>query len=392
MSHSDSAALAVAGPRRVPAGYVSWKAWLAPVVGAMAYPLLLKVLFVAAGWASTRAGVAGFAATLCAVVAAALALAMPAIALRGLLVLRKSTDRQAPRMRMILHFAFAGPPLYLLTAIPAAILAITIVGTGDLASKAALAQLLWFRDLLWWSIWLAVMAVLVLRSQSSGMVTAGDAAPSRPRGWLNARTAGLRSIHRYIALAVVLAFVALHLGNHLVALWSIEAQDAVMRVLRLWYRAPGVEAVLLMMFAVGVVAGLLLVVRWTRMPGDTYRVLQTSSGFYLALFLINHAMAVFRERGRGGDTDWAFATGGDPGILGSEIYTAVFLYYVAAVLLVCVHLGAGLRMVCLRRGLAHDRANRVFLWSTAFGGGLAALTAAALLGVRLGEGLGGPLP
>jgi hypothetical protein len=166
-------------------------------------------------------------------------------------------------------------------------------------------------------------------------------------------------------------------------LWSIPAQQSAMLALRTWYRAIWMEPVILALFVVAAATGLLRLHRLTRSAANGFRVLQTASGCYLAFFLMSHIWATLDARYHGVDTDWAFASGGEAGLLSSGVLAAVLCYYVFSLLAVAVHAGLGLRMVLLSRRVRAAAANRSARLVFAFGTALSALIVAALLGVRL---------
>lgn len=143
----------------------------------------------------------------------------------------------------------------------------------------------------------------------------------------------MRHLHR--ALAVLLAlFLALHLGNHLAGLAGQDSHGAVQDALRLVYRHPLVEPLLLAAVAAQVALGLALLARRRRLT------LQTVSGGYLALFLTVHLGAVRSARLQGVDTDLAFAAAG---LHAPAPWPGVFAaYYGLAVLAVVAHLSVPL--------------------------------------------------
>jgi succinate dehydrogenase/fumarate reductase cytochrome b subunit len=90
----------------------------------------------------------------------------------------------------------------------------------------------------------------------------------------------LRKLHRGSGLLLAL-FIALHLFNHLVALESVERHRQVMNALRVVYRHPLAESMLLLAVLVQIPSGVYLVrhkgwhqkdrfVRWQVYAGFTY--------------------------------------------------------------------------------------------------------------------------
>lgn len=143
----------------------------------------------------------------------------------------------------------------------------------------------------------------------------------------------MRRFHR--ALAILLAlFLVLHLGNHLAGLAGQENHRAVQEALRLLYRHPLVEPLLLAAVATQLALGIALLARRPRLT------LQTASGGYLALFLSIHLGAVLSARLQGTETDLAFAAAG---LHAPAPWPALFAtYYGVAVLAVFAHLSVPL--------------------------------------------------
>lgn len=169
----------------------------------------------------------------------------------------------------------------------------------------------------------------------------------------------MKRLHR--ALAVILAvFLALHLGNHLAGLAGQDSHRAVQDALRLLYRHPLVEPLLLAAVAAQVALGVALLAHRPRLT------LQTASGGYLALFLAIHVGAVLTARLQGIETDLAFAAAG---LHAPAPWPVLFAaYYGLAVLALFAHLSVPLS----RRSPGLGRA------ALAFGGSLS-LTLLALM-------------
>ncbi len=149
----------------------------------------------------------------------------------------------------------------------------------------------------------------------------------------------LRSLHRASAFVLV-AYALLHIGNHLAALHSVTSHISVMNALRVAYRQPLIEGLLLICVLSQVVSGLGLAIRgWAAIEGRVAR-LQAVSGIYLALFLLIHVSAVLLGRAMLGlDTNFYFAAAG--------FHVAPFKwffapYYFLAVLALFAHVGCAL--------------------------------------------------
>lgn len=171
-----------------------------------------------------------------------------------------------------------------------------------------------------------------------------------------------RGWHRALAVGLGL-FLALHLANHLAGLWGQDVHAAVQGTLRLIYRNPVVEPLLLAAFAVQAGIGVSMLARRRRVT------LQTASGAYLAVFLVIHVGAVLTARWQGTDTDLAFAAAG---LHAGPPWPIIFaLYYGLAVVAVFAHLSVPV-------GRRHPRAAQLTL---ALGLGLAVSLVLLLLGV-----------
>ncbi len=120
----------------------------------------------------------------------------------------------------------------------------------------------------------------------------------------------LRRLHALSAVLIV-AFVCLHIANHLAGLAGAATHIAFMEAARSVYRFRVVELTLLGCIAFQVVSGFTLVVRgWKQRPGFIPW-LQAISGAYLSFFLVIHVGAVLFGRGMLNlDTNFYFAAAG----------------------------------------------------------------------------------
>ncbi|MGH8229502.1 MAG: hypothetical protein ACREU3_16645 [Steroidobacteraceae bacterium] len=360
-------------------GAVPAAQWLPAIAASLLYPMAVQ-LFVEGYHAALGAG--GTTRALYGLGALAmltLAIAAPGLALRSLYTMRLNASPRAYGVRRLLHLACTVPPLYLVW--------IRVAGLGSLRGSTA--------ALVGWGIGWVVLATLAW-SASRGAVESASApvpasSPVEPAdaakpSLLAVLTGRSRKVHRVAVVALLGAFLVAHLANHLFALWSVSAQTTVMDALRLWYRAIWMEPLILALFVLAAFTGLLRLSRLTRAPADGWRVLQTASGGYIAIFLVSHIWATLGARYHGIDTNWAFASGGKAGMLASGVAAMVLLYYTFALLAVAVHAGLGLRMVLLSRRVRAAAANRSARWVFACGSAMSALIVAALLGARLAGG------
>lgn len=119
----------------------------------------------------------------------------------------------------------------------------------------------------------------------------------------------VRTIHRWSAM-VLLLFLILHIGNHLAALGGVPAHIAAMDKLRLVYRNPLAELLLLIACAVQIVTGMTRVIAGWRQRRGRVAWLQAATGLYIATFLLIHVGAVLTARSTGVDTNFYFAAAG----------------------------------------------------------------------------------
>ena len=167
--------------------------------------------------------------------------------------------------RRIAHLAVAAPPLFVLIGV---VFYLLHSANGD--------------SVFWLILWLpALAAAWAMRRQ--GTDTAASTAPN---------SIPLRVAHGTSALLIVLIFLAWHLLNHASAAFSHEFNQAMMNSLRKWYRSEVVQPVLVTLMLFQVVSGVVLFWRATATRSDLYRTLQTSTGAFLAAFIVSHLNAV----------------------------------------------------------------------------------------------------
>lgn len=146
----------------------------------------------------------------------------------------------------------------------------------------------------------------------------------------------LRKLHGMSAL-IILAFLCVHIANHLASLGGIESHLAFMHTARSVYRAPVVEGLLLLAIAFQIYSGLTFVIRGWKQRQGFLPWLQAASGMYLAFFFLNHVGAILIGRTvLHLDTNFYFAAAG--------FYVPPFQmffapYYFLGVLALFTHLG-----------------------------------------------------
>jgi succinate dehydrogenase/fumarate reductase cytochrome b subunit len=150
----------------------------------------------------------------------------------------------------------------------------------------------------------------------------------------------IRLVHTGSAV-ILIAFIAVHLANHLAGLAGIAAHQAFMDAARRIYRAPFLEPVLLAAVGVQVVTGFLQLRAGWGLRRDAWSRLQALSGGYLLFFLLNHTVSVLAIRtGLGLDSDFYLAAA----VLTIAPLPLFFVpYYLLAILAVATHLACAVR-------------------------------------------------
>lgn len=159
----------------------------------------------------------------------------------------------------------------------------------------------------------------------------------------------LRRAHRLNAIALGL-FLVLHLANHLFIFAGAEVHLATLTTLRQIYRLPGLEHLIFALFFAQIAIGIVLAfrARSTRVP---WRRIQKITGIVIAVFLVQHLIAVLATRMIYTEIDtntyWAAA------VVSRAPFTWYFVpYYIAGLAALLIHITAALRPTWPRRGLA----------------------------------------
>jgi hypothetical protein len=117
----------------------------------------------------------------------------------------------------------------------------------------------------------------------------------------------IRTAHR-VSAVVLAIFLAMHLLNHVVALWGVAAHLAFMEGARRVYRSAALEPMLLAAVLVQIVTGVEQVRAGWGMRHGFWPRTQAVSGLYLAFFLANHTFWVLLARfGYGLDSNFYLA-------------------------------------------------------------------------------------
>ena len=321
-----------------------------PAVAALAYPLVLMLLH-RCGQQLAEANTAS--AILCAGLGAGTAAALiVCVPILSFVAIRRSDQLQTRRLA---HLAFAAPPLFTVTGVLFFLLGIP---NGDYA--------------VWGVLWAGALAYAARKLPETGTTTA------RSVGWI-------RTAHGLSAGIIIAAFVIWHLANHVVALWSLDQNKAVMDVLRLWYRSNIVQPLLVALLLWQLLSGLRLL--WAKLPsaGDLYSSIQTATAAYLAVYVSSHLIAVF-VLGRwflAVDTTFPWASGAPTGLLLDPWSVRLVPHYSLAVLFLFSHLAVGLRAVLLGHGIRAIMAARTTWTICAAGLALALVIMVAQLRVGI---------
>ena len=105
----------------------------------------------------------------------------------------------------------------------------------------------------------------------------------------------MNRIH-YISGLVLTIFVGLHLFNHLISVLGSDYHIAVMNNLRLIYRNPIGETIILASVTIQIITGFRLFFFKRKGCHGFYKKLQISTGLYLAVFFLVHVGAVLTGR------------------------------------------------------------------------------------------------
>ncbi len=105
----------------------------------------------------------------------------------------------------------------------------------------------------------------------------------------------LKNVH-YVSGIVITVFVGLHLFNHIYSIFGAETHIRIMKMMRLFYRNPVIETLLLGAVMVQIITGLRLFSSSRKLPLVSFEKLQVMTGLYLAFFLIIHVSAVLTGR------------------------------------------------------------------------------------------------
>src|SRR5215469_986898 len=334
--------------------------WLLPPGAALFYPQAVRALYESGKLLHRASGPAGAVAWLAIAVSVGLVYSVPAggITVAYLLGRQERTSSSELLARRLAHLAVASPPLFVLIGVVFYLLRFP---NGD--------------SVFWPIFWLTSLAAAGWAMPSQGTDTPASATPA---------PMPLRVAHCTSALLIVLIFLAWHLLNHASAAFSPEFNQAMMSTLPKWYRSDLVQPVLVTLMLFQVVSGVILVLRATAGRSDLYRTLQTSTGAFLAAFIVSHLNAVF-ILGRAVtkmDTTFLWASGAPVGLLPDAWNVRLIPHYSLGVWFVITHMGLGLRGVLLAHRVSPLAADRVAWGVSALGAAFALTITVAQLSVH----------
>jgi hypothetical protein len=189
--------------------------------------------------------------------------------------------------------------------------------------------------------------------------------------------------HGVSALAILLLFVGLHIGNHLAAFWSGSVHVAIMNAARRIYRNDIVQPILLALIGFQILSGIVLVQRRMRMPSDIFGTVQTMCGAYIGVYFLAHMTAVFAARHVGTDTNWIWLTRPNDSLLFSLFKLRLIPHYWVGPIAIVAHVACGLRGILLQHHVSTAPANRLALALITLGVVASSLIMAALLNVHI---------
>ena len=105
----------------------------------------------------------------------------------------------------------------------------------------------------------------------------------------------MKRIH-FISGLIITLFVGLHLFNHLMSVFSADKHIETMETLRVFYRNPIIETLLLATVLLQIISGIKLFQSKRKNVNGFFDQLQIWTGLYLAIFFLFHVGAVLGGR------------------------------------------------------------------------------------------------
>jgi hypothetical protein len=333
---------------------------IGPALAAIAYPYALWLFYETARLFHSANDFSDCAIILiAAVLSLSLAYAVPVFGFFAAYSIGTRDQRSAYAQRALLfaHLAVASPPLF------------TAIGVICFLIDAPNAD---------YVVWLLLWVSLAIIGACSRRCTVPSTRSPEEAG-------RVRKAHGISALLILAVFLAGHMINHIIAIWSLASDIEVMGGLRRIYRAHWLEPGLVGLFVFQIMSGLILLGSRMTKKTDFFGVLQTTSGMYLATFLISHMTAVFvlARLVLKVNTNDAWAAGLPAGLVANLWNTRLIPHYSLAAFLVIAHVGCGFRGILLAHGSSLARANRITLGITGAGAVVATVIIVAMLGLHV---------
>jgi succinate dehydrogenase/fumarate reductase cytochrome b subunit len=184
-------------------------------------------------------------------------------------------------------------------------------------------------------------------------------------------------LHRFNAIFLAV-FIAAHFATHLSGLWGVETYNAVQNAVRIVYRQPLIEILILASAALQAGLGIKLLISAARRGVvGIWSWIQVTSGAVFLIFLVEHLIALgFARLAFGLDTNFYWPAS----VMSGPPFTWYFIpYYFLGVLALFVHVGSALRWILVDQGRIKTAA--VTFWTlTLVGTVISGLIVAMLLG------------
>jgi Domain of unknown function (DUF4405) len=118
-----------------------------------------------------------------------------------------------------------------------------------------------------------------------------------------------KNLHRITGI-IVSIFVVAHLFNHAMAWFGIETHQRIIDILRIVYRQPIIEFLLVACFLFQAISGFIFIKKlWRKNNKSTYERIQIYTGIIFGIFIIQHIAATLIQRKMFGfDTNFYFAS------------------------------------------------------------------------------------
>ncbi len=288
----------------------------AALLAALAYPFTMLPVFSIAHMATSFWQVFLFSS------ASAIVLLFPACGLFLLLGTAGQADRAALIRRGMGIVLIVSPVLRVFSSTIASLLHI------PLSSLAV-----------WFALWILIGALVLERI-------------SHPEPLFSIRTISKTKVVHGVSAIIIALFVLAHLTVNLSILKSPEAYLSTASILRLAYRTPIAEPILIVLLAMQVGSGLIMASdAFCRRASSEY-LIQIACGLYFVIFIGSHtiAVAVLGRTLLNHGPDFTYASGGRGGLLASPGGVPLAPYYLLAVVTFFIHLSRPLRLWMIKIG------------------------------------------